>query len=96
VTAPANPLAGLGDGQVTELFGVAAVVIDQTTRQHRPRATVVLETVDGDVTVLVYPNAYERLLPGALRAGTRWCVTGRVDLRNDEPRLMAVQLEPLL
>lgn len=103
MTAPSSPLAGLADGAETTLTGTAAVVIDHTTRQNRPwatvvletEATVVLETEAGDVTVLVFPNAYETLPRGALHAGTRWNITGRVDLRDEQPRLMALTVEPI-
>lgn len=93
VTAPSSPLAGFVDGAPAELAGMAAVVIDHTTKQGRPWATVVLETPEGDVTVLVFPNAYETLARRALRAGTRWNITGRVDLRADGPRLVALTIE---
>jgi hypothetical protein len=95
--APAGPLAGLADGALVERAGMAAVVIDQRTRQERDWATVVLETEDGDVTVLVYPKAFDTIPRGELRAGTRWHITGRVDRRvPGEPRLMAITVQPLV
>lgn len=92
LTAPISPLAQFTDGTQVQFDGMAAVVIDHTTRQQRQWAQVVLETDRGDVDVQVDPSVYETLTPGSLRAGTHWRIVGRVDMRYDKPRLVALSV----
>ena len=57
-------------------------------------AVCVLEDLEGEVEVLVFPNSFAQLSP-QLKPSAAVFVEGRVVMRNDEPRLIAQQIIPL-
>ncbi|MEE6260672.1 DNA polymerase III subunit alpha [Plantactinospora sonchi] len=91
------PLAALAeegnvaDGQVVNLAGILSGVQRRITKQGRAWASATLEDLGGAVEVLFFPNTYE-LVGQYIAEDAIVVVKGRVDRRDDQPRLMAMDL----
>jgi DNA polymerase-3 subunit alpha len=81
----------VADGQVVTLAGILSGVARRITKQGRPWASATLEDLEGAVEVLFFPNTYE-LVGQYLAEDAIVVVRGRVDRRDDQPRLMAMDL----
>jgi DNA polymerase-3 subunit alpha len=81
----------VADGQVVTLAGILSGVQRRITKQGRPWASATLEDLDGAVEVLFFPNTYE-LVGQYVAEDAIVVVRGRVDRRDDAPRLMAMDL----
>ncbi|MGE5831052.1 MAG: DNA polymerase III subunit alpha [Micromonosporaceae bacterium] len=79
------------DGQVVNLAGILSGVQRRITKQGRVWASATLEDLDGAVEVLFFPNTYEQV--GQYVAEDAIVVVrGRLDRRDEAPRLMAMDL----
>jgi DNA polymerase-3 subunit alpha len=65
-----------------------------TKKTNEQMAVCVLEDLEGDVEVLVFPNSFAQLAPH-LRPNAVVFVEGRVAVRDDRPRLIAQQVIPI-
>jgi DNA polymerase III subunit alpha len=81
----------VADGQVVNLAGILSGVQRRITKQGRAWASAVLEDLGGAVEVLFFPNTYE-LIGQYIAEDAIVVVKGRVDRRDDQPRLMAMDL----
>ncbi|HYN92603.1 MAG TPA: DNA polymerase III subunit alpha [Pilimelia sp.] len=81
----------VSDGQVTTLAGILSGVQRRITKQGRAWASATLEDLGGAVEVLFFPNTYE-LIGQYIAEDAIVVVKGRVDRRDDQPRLMAMDL----
>jgi DNA polymerase-3 subunit alpha len=81
----------VGDGQVVTLAGILSGVQRRITKQGRAWASATLEDLGGAVEVLFFPNTYE-LIGQYIAEDAIVVVRGRVDRRDDQPRLMAMDL----
>jgi len=81
----------VADGQVVNLAGILSGVQRRITKQGRAWASATLEDLDGAVEVLFFPNTYE-LVGQYIAEDAIVVVKGRVDRRDDQPRLMAMDL----
>ncbi|HEX6871346.1 MAG TPA: DNA polymerase III subunit alpha, partial [Micromonosporaceae bacterium] len=81
----------VADGQVVNLAGILSGVQRRITKQGRAWASAVLEDLDGAVEVLFFPNTYE-LVGQYIAEDAIVVVKGRVDRRDDQPRIMAMDL----
>jgi DNA polymerase-3 subunit alpha len=79
------------DGQVVNLAGILSGVQRRITKQGRAWASASLEDLGGAVEVLFFPNTYE-LVGQYITEDAIVVVKGRVDRRDDQPRLMAMDL----
>ena len=79
------------DGQVVNLAGILTGVQRRITKQGRAWASATLEDLDGGVEVLFFPNTYE-LVGQYIAEDAIVVVRGRVERRDDQPRLMAMDL----
>ncbi|HTJ38597.1 MAG TPA: DNA polymerase III subunit alpha [Dactylosporangium sp.] len=79
------------DGAVVRLAGILSGVQRKVTRQGRPWASAVLEDLDGSVEVMFFPDTYE-LVDQWVAEDAVVAVKGRVDRREEAPRLMAMDL----
>ncbi len=79
------------DGQVVNLAGILSGVQRRITKQGRPWASASLEDLGGAVEVMFFPNTYE-LVGQYVAEDAIVVVRGRVDRRDDQPRLMAMDL----
>ncbi len=81
----------VADGQVVVLAGILSGVQRRITKQGRAWASATLEDLGGAVEVLFFPNTYE-LVGQYVAEDAIVVVRGRVDRRDDQPRLMAMDL----
>jgi DNA polymerase-3 subunit alpha len=81
----------VADGQVVNLAGILSGVQRRITKQGRAWASASLEDLGGAVEVLFFPNTYEVVGP-YIAEDAIVVVKGRVDRRDDQPRLMAMDL----
>ncbi|GAB3984592.1 hypothetical protein GCM10027615_72490 [Plantactinospora veratri] len=82
---------GVADGQVVNLAGILSGVQRRITKQGRAWASATLEDLGGAVEVLFFPNTYE-VVGQYIAEDAIVVVKGRVDRRDDQPRLMAMDL----
>ncbi|MFB9239676.1 DNA polymerase III subunit alpha [Plantactinospora siamensis] len=81
----------VNDGQVVTLAGILSGVQRRITKQGRAWASASLEDLGGAVEVLFFPNTYE-VVGQYIAEDAIVVVKGRVDRRDDQPRLMAMDL----
>jgi DNA polymerase-3 subunit alpha len=81
----------VADGAVVVLAGILSGVQRRITKQGRPWASATLEDLDGAVEVLFFPNTYETI-GQYIAEDAIVAVKGRIDRRDDQPRLMAMDL----
>ncbi|MFC7548472.1 DNA polymerase III subunit alpha [Plantactinospora sp. GCM10030261] len=86
-----NEEGRVNDGQVVTLAGILSGVQRRITKQGRAWASATLEDLGGAVEVLFFPNTYE-LVGQYIAEDAIVVVKGRVDRRDDQPRLMAMDL----
>jgi DNA polymerase-3 subunit alpha len=94
-----RPLSQLSDEAVTDgsqvtVAGILSGVQRRVTKQGRSWASATLEDLEGTVEVLFFPNTYE-LVGQYIAEDAIVAVKGRVDRRDDVPRLMAMDLSVL-
>jgi DNA polymerase-3 subunit alpha len=82
---------GVPDGAVVTLAGILGGVQRRITKQGRAWVSATLEDLTGAVEVLFFPNTYE-VVGQYLAEDAIVAVKGRVDRRDDQPRLMAMDL----
>jgi DNA polymerase-3 subunit alpha len=88
---PIAEVAAAPEGSVRVIGGIVSRVAKRFTRKGEPMATVTVEDLAGAVEVVVFPSAYERY--GALlERDAIVCVKGRVDLRDEQPKLVAMEV----
>jgi DNA polymerase-3 subunit alpha len=81
----------VGDGQVVTVAGILSGVQRRITKQGKAWASATLEDLAGAVEVLFFPNTYE-LVGQYVAEDAIVVVRGRVDRRDDQPRVMAMDL----
>ncbi|GAA4717067.1 DNA polymerase III subunit alpha [Phytohabitans rumicis] len=81
----------VSDGQVVTLAGILSGVQRRITKQGRAWASATLEDLGGAVEVLFFPNTYE-VVGQYIAEDAIVVVKGRVDRRDDQPRLMAMDM----
>ena len=79
------------DGTIVTVAGILSGVQRRVTKQGRSWASASLEDLEGAVEVLFFPNTYE-LVGQYIAEDAIVVVKGRVDRRDDVPRLMAMDL----
>jgi len=83
-------LADRSDGAVVTVGGILAGVARKVTKQGASWALCTLEDLEGHVEVMVFPNTYATCPP--LVEDTVVLVRGKLDLRDDVPKLIALEL----
>jgi DNA polymerase-3 subunit alpha len=86
-----NEEGAVADGQVVTLAGILSGVQRRITKQGKAWASASLEDLTGAVEALFFPNTYE-LVGQYIAEDAIVVVRGRVDRRDDQPRLMAMDL----
>jgi len=81
----------VGDGKVVTVAGILSGVTRKVTRQGKAWAVATLEDLEGSVEVLFFPATYE-LVGLHLAEDAVVVVRGRVDKREDVPRVIAMDL----
>jgi len=81
----------VADGQVVNLAGILSGVQRRITKQGKAWASATLEDLDGAVEVLFFPQTYE-LIGQYIAEDAIVVVKGRVDRRDDQARVMAMDM----
>jgi DNA polymerase-3 subunit alpha len=81
----------VADGAVVTLAGMLTGVQRRITKQGKAWASANLEDLDGSVEVLFFPNTYE-LVGQYIAEDAIVAVKGRVDRRDEQARLMAMDM----
>jgi DNA polymerase III subunit alpha len=79
------------DGKVLNVAGILSGVQRRITKQGRAWASATLEDLGGAVEVLFFPNTYE-IIGQYIAEDAIVVVKGRVDRRDDQPRIMAMDM----
>jgi DNA polymerase-3 subunit alpha len=89
--AALNEDGSVPDGQVVTLAGILTGVQRRITKQGRAWASATLEDLAGGVEALFFPNTYE-VIGQFIAEDAIVVVKGRVDRRDDTPRIMAMDM----
>ncbi|MEU9609502.1 DNA polymerase III subunit alpha, partial [Streptomyces sp. NPDC048057] len=91
-----SPLAGGAhpDGAVVTVGGIVTALQRKMTKQGNAWAIATVEDLAGSVDCLFFPATYQ-MVASALTEDTVVLVKGRLDKREDTPRLVAMELTPL-
>jgi DNA polymerase III subunit alpha len=90
--APAPvPGGGRGEGQIVKIGGILSGVTRKVTKQGNQWATATLEDLGGAIEVLFFPQTYQ-LYATAIAEDAIVVVKGRVDRRDDVPKLIAMDM----
>jgi len=83
------------EGAIVAVGGMLTKVKLTTTKKtNEQMAVCLLEDLEGDVEMLVFPNVFSQLAPN-LKPNAVVIVEGRLAMREDEPRLIAQQIIPI-
>jgi DNA polymerase-3 subunit alpha len=94
-TATSQQLSQMGEGAIVTVGGMLTKIKHTTTKKtNEQMAVCVLEDLEGDVEVLVFPNSFAELAP-QLKPNAVVFVEGRIAVREDRPRLIAQQIVPI-
>jgi DNA polymerase-3 subunit alpha len=94
-TANSEQLLQCEEGAIVTVGGMLTKIKHTTTKKtNEQMAVCMLEDLQGDVEVLVFPKSFPQLAP-ALRPNAVLFVQGRVAIREDRPRLIAEQIVPI-
>src|SRR5579875_2114220 len=80
-----------GDSPVVKVGGILSGVQRRVTRQGNPWASATLEDLAGAIEVLFFPGTYQ-LYATAIAEDAIVVVKGRVDRRDDVPKLIAMDV----
>ena len=89
--AALNEEGAVPDGAVVTLAGILSGVQRRVTKQGRAWASATLEDLAGGVETLFFPNTYE-VIGQYIAEDAIVVVKGRVDRRDDTPRIMAMDM----
>src|SRR3954471_23428059 len=81
----------VADGHVVTVGGILSSVTRKMSRQGQPWAQAVLEDLEGAIEVLFFPAAYQACALH-LAEDAVLLVKGRVDRREDAPKLIAMEV----
>ncbi len=88
---PAAGFQGRGDGQIVKIGGILSGVTRKVTKKGDAWATATLEDLGGAIEVLFFPNSYQ-LYATAIADDAIVIVKGKVDKRDDVPKLIAMDM----
>jgi DNA polymerase III subunit alpha len=79
------------DGQIVTVAGLISGLQRKITKQGSPWAIATLEDLEGVIDVMVFPQTYQ-LVATQLVEDAVIVVRGRLDKREDQPKLVAMEL----
>ena len=83
--------AGRNDGQIVKIGGILSGVTRKVTKKGDTWAAATLEDLAGAIEVLFFPNSYQ-LYATAIADDAIVIVKGKVDRRDDVPKLIAMDM----
>ena len=94
-TSTSQGLLQQEEGAIVTVGGMFTTIKQTVTKKSgEEMAVCMLEDLEGETEVLVFPNAYAQLKP-QLKPNAVIFVEGRVAMREDRPRLVAQQIVPV-
>ena len=94
-TATSRQLLQLPEETTVTVGGMfSKIKLTTTKKTNEQMAVCMLEDLEGETEVLVFPGVFAQLAP-QLKPNAVVFVEGRVAVRNDQPRLIAQQIVPL-
>jgi DNA polymerase-3 subunit alpha len=87
-------LSAIEDGTATRLGGLISSLAQRFTKKKDPMAVLRLEDLDGNVEVVVYPEAYQEY-KGVLVADRAIMLCGDVKHEENEVKIIASEIYPL-
>ncbi|MBI4004401.1 MAG: DNA polymerase III subunit alpha, partial [Candidatus Omnitrophica bacterium] len=94
-TATSLQLLQMDENAVVTIGGMLTKIKLTTTKKtNEQMAVCMLEDLEGDVELLVFPNTFAQLAP-QLKPNAVVFVEGRIAIREDRPRLVAQQIIPI-
>ncbi len=91
VPQPAVAQRGRGDGQIVKIGGILSGVTRKVTKKGDAWAAATLEDLGGAIEVLFFPTSYQ-LYATAIADDAIVIVKGKVDRREDVPKLIAMDM----
>jgi DNA polymerase-3 subunit alpha len=88
---PPVPQGGRNDGQIVKIGGILSGVTRKVTKKGDAWAAATLEDLGGAIEVLFFPNSYQ-LYATAIAEDAIVIVKGKVDKRDDVPKLIAMDM----
>jgi DNA polymerase-3 subunit alpha len=88
---PPVPQGGRTDGQIVKIGGILSGVTRKVTKKGDAWAAATLEDLGGAIEVLFFPNSYQ-LYATAIADDAIVIVKGKVDRRDDVPKLIAMDM----
>ncbi len=88
---PAAAQRGRGDGQIVKIGGILSGVTRKVTKKGDAWAAATLEDLGGAIEVLFFPTSYQ-LYATAIADDAIVIVKGKVDRREDVPKLIAMDM----
>ena len=85
------PQRGRNDGQIVKIGGILSGVTRKVTKKGDAWAAATLEDLGGAIEVLFFPNSYQ-LYATAIADDAIVIVKGKVDRRDDVPKLIAMDM----
>ena len=79
------------EGAVRSIGGIVSRFVKKFTKKGEAMAIITLEDLAGAVEVVVFPGSYQKFAP-LLERDAIVCVKGKVDLREDEPKVVALEV----
>jgi len=93
-TATTAELPNFNDGEEISLGGIISGARQTVTRKGERMAFFNLEDLEGMVRTIVFPGTFEKF-PSLIKSDSLVFVKGRLDLREDRPKLVAGEIIPL-
>ncbi|MBI4549717.1 MAG: DNA polymerase III subunit alpha, partial [Candidatus Omnitrophica bacterium] len=93
-TASASSLTELADQAEVTLGGILNEIKEITTKKGDRMAFLSLEDLTGSCEIVVFPEAYKAALPILQKDATLF-VKGKINLREDSPKVIAGEIMPL-
>jgi DNA polymerase-3 subunit alpha len=88
---PPVPQGGRNDGQIVKIGGILSGVTRKVTKKGDAWAAATLEDLGGAIEVLFFPTSYQ-LYATAIADDAIVIVKGKVDKRDDVPKLIAMDM----
>ncbi|MBL7155658.1 MAG: DNA polymerase III subunit alpha [Candidatus Omnitrophica bacterium] len=94
-SSPIARLSVLRDGEEVRLGGIISKAKLTTTRKTGEKMAIVsLEDLTGTVETLIFPRVFQKF-SSLVRVDSMVFITGRINLREEEPKLIADEIIPL-
>ncbi|MFH1246110.1 MAG: DNA polymerase III subunit alpha [Candidatus Omnitrophota bacterium] len=87
-------LLNLTEGQEVAVGGMIHKLRAITTKRNERMAVITLEDIEGSIEVIVFPKVYSQYLQN-IQPNAPVFVSGRINLREQEPKIVAEELIPL-